>query len=638
MSKRRDDGIRFDHMSVDRRGAIKLGVSGAIVAAIGGRLLGTSAQAEERVSSFGVYTGYSDTAYDGWKRTSLYVSVRDGTRLAMDVYRPTVNGVLHKDPLPVVWVAKRYQRAVTKNDGTFQSAIDGPTASVLIKHGYIVVAVDRRGTGSSFGSITELSNPMDALDGYDITEWLAKQPWSSGNIGMFGVSYEGEIQLRIASTAPPHLKVITPEVSPFDWYWICHPGGTYRPGFVDYAAGIQRQDVDPNNGRVDADSDGKLLAAAITEHKAKNDYSAPNGKMPDRDSPNPVTGKPEWLLRHGGVYTDGIAKSGIAVYHRTGWFAAMRLDQLAWYVNQKSGPKKMLIGPWHIGGLIGDEYQVWLAEQLRFYDYWLKGVKNGIMDEPPIHSSVPSAHIRQGTSWRGISKWPLPNEKRTDFFLAAGPTKTIASLNDGLLTTNKPTGEQGQDHYTAKPEPGDEKIVPVISSINAVMPGQKPVDRSGTEKRWLTYTTEPLESEMEMTGCPTARFWISSTAPDGDIFIKIHDVDETGVSTYVTDGTHRMSHRALGKAPYDFFGMPWTSSLKKDVANMPLNEPVELILWLYPMSYIFRKSHRIRLTIMGLDPTSGPSPTFAAAPVVTVHRNSKLTSLVTLPIIPSSKT
>jgi uncharacterized protein len=633
MSERRKDGNHFNHLCVDRRGAIKLGVGGAVLAAVGHQFLNMPAQAEERVSSFGVYKGYSSEAYDGWKRTSQYVAVRDGTRLAMDIFRPMANGVLHEEPLPVVWVAKRYQRAVAKNDGSFQTAIDGSTARLLVKHGYVIVAVDRRGTGASFGTTAELSNPLDAQDGYDITEWLAKQPWSTGNIGMFGVSYEGEIQLRIAGTAPPHLKVITPEVSPFDWYWICHPGGTYRPGFVDYAAGIKRQDEDGNNGRVDEDTDGNLLAAAIAEHKAKNDYSALNGKMPYRDSPNPVTGRPEWLLRHGGAYSEGIAKSGVAVYHRSGWFAAMRLDQLAWYVNQKSGPKKMLIGPWHIGGLIGDEYEVWLAEQLRFYDYWLKGVKNGIMDEPPIHSSVPSSHVRQGTPWRGISQWPLRNEKRTDFFLAAGPTKTIASLNDGLLTTKKPAGNEGQDRYTAKPAPGDEKIVAVISSINAVMPGQKPVDRSGSEKRWLTYTTEPFESEVEVTGCPTAHIWISSTAPDGDIFIKIHDVDETGVSTYVTDGTHRMSHRALGKAPYDFFGMPWTSSLQKEAANLPINKPVELVLWLYPMSYIFRKGHRIRLTIMGLDPTSGPSPIFDEPPVVTIHRNSKLTSFVTLPII-----
>jgi putative CocE/NonD family hydrolase len=645
MNKKLDDTEATPLAITNRRDALKAGAAGAALAAVG--LFRTSsvsgATADDRVSALGVYRGYSNERFDAWKRTSQYVAVRDGTRLAVDIFRPTIGSVLHSDKLPVIWTSKRYQRATVNADGTLQTIMDSyyRAAGTLIKHGYIIAAVDRRGTGASFGTTTDLSDPNDSLDGYDITEWFAKQPWCSGNVGMFGASYEGEVQLRVAGSAPPHLKAIMPEVSPFDWYWIVHPGGTeYRVTFGPdgFAAGIHKQDLDTNNAPVDEDADRSLLTAALAGHKAGNNYAAPNGELPYRDSVHPVTGKQEWLRRHGGHYTDGISKSGIAVYHRVGWFAGVMLDQWAWYVNQKSGPKKMLIGPWGGRGVeLDSEHELWNTEALRFYDYWLKGIKNGIMDEAPIHSSVPSSHTRNGTPWREIWEWPLPNQERTDFFFDAGPTGSIGSVNDGLLTKKKPSAAGAKDNYTVKFDLLYGKPRPRFPTDPA-SPGVTPADHSSFDKLGLTYTTAPLDSDLEVTGHPFARLWVTSSAPDGDFFVKLQDVDEHDVSTYVTDGTLRASERALGKAPYMFFDLPWSSNFKTDIKVLPAGKPVEIAIWMNPLSYIFQKSHRIRVTVTGSDLAIAKSPVVEPAPIVSLHRSLDFSSCVNLPVIPGPQT
>ena len=220
----------------------------------------------EQISRVGEYHGYSEPLYDGWVRRSQYVEARDGTRLAVDVYRPTRNGVVEERPLPVAWTAKRYLRA-TVRDGRLATmadlphaaampAMDSPAARKLSAHGYVLAAADMRGTGASFGNWTECSDPAARTDGYDVNEWLASQPFCDGSVGMFGVSYEGRMQLEVASSGPPSLKAIVPEVSPYDWYTIIHQGGSYSRFFSMFAPRIGAQDRDPSMAPVDDDRDG----------------------------------------------------------------------------------------------------------------------------------------------------------------------------------------------------------------------------------------------------------------------------------------------------------------------------------------------------------------------------------------------
>jgi putative CocE/NonD family hydrolase len=633
MTKYSDDAT---HAGLSRRDAIKIGVGSAAFIATAGAI--SSGQAEERVSAFGVYKGYSKEEYDGWKRVSQYVAVRDGVKLAVDIFRPAANGVLHSGRLPLIWVPKRYQRAVVQADGSVLTLMNQklyPTAAqTLVKHGYIIASVDRRGTGASFGHHSEYSDPIQGQDGYDITEWFAKQPWCNGKIGMFGASYEGELQLRVAATAPPHLKAIMPEVSPFDWYRLVHPGGVFHGAqFESFGRLVHSQDIDPNNGPVDADQDRSLLKAALAEHEAHNDYSATEGKLPFRDSTNPATGEKQWLNRHGGHYAPGLSASGIAVYYANGWFARVLTDSLEWYVNQK-GPKKMMIGPYGGGGVSGhvkeEDHTIWIAETHRFFDYWLKGIHNGIMNEAPIHSSIPSSHTLDGSSWRELSQWPLPNEQRTEFFFEAGPTGSIQSANDGRLRPSKPGNVNGRDDYTVNYEC-------LYEGGNDPAPLGKPaINHASYDAQGLTYTSDPLESEVEVTGHAVVRLWVTSTADDGDFFVKLEDVDPAGVSTYLSQGHLRASMRALGKPPYNYFGVPWISCLESDAHPIPKGEVTELVIAMYPNSYIYRRGHRMRVTITGGDRAIGTSPKLNPAPGISIHRSPTHASCIILPVIPNA--
>lgn len=616
-----------------RRAALKASAAGVLAAACGRAL---AKAAEERQSRFGVYSGYSEERFDGWRRTSQYVTVRDGTRIAVDLFRPTRAGKLHTGALPVIWEPKRYQRASIRADGGVRTTLDSDLTDVarFLKHGYVVASVDRRGTGASFGTRNELSDPLDALDGHDVTEWLAKQPWSSGRIGMFGASYEGEMQLRVAGTAPPHLKAIMPEVAPFDWYWIVHTGGVYRSSFKNIGTFVRQLDIDPKNAPVDGDEGHALLEAALALHKAGNDYAAADGALPCRDSHHPVTGRQNWLERHGGHFAEGLSRSGIAVYHRVGWFAGVLVDQLAWYVNQKAGPKKMMIGPWGGRGVPPEAFDLWATEGLRFFDYWLKGIRNGIMDEPPIHSSVPSTHQRIGTEWRGLGQWPLPNEKRAEFFFDGGKSGTVTSANDGRLSGTRPSTDSGKDEHAVRYDLAYGPTKPNLPT-DPVAPDQKPQDHAAYDAQGLTYTGDPVAAATEITGHPTARLWVSSTARDGDFFVKLLDVAPDGSSTFISEGALRASHRKIGVPPYDFMGLPWPSSRGEDLQELTPGEPVELRIALSPVSYLLRPGHRLRVTVAGSDTAIAATPVIDPAPVITLHRDRSRSSSITLPVIPA---
>ncbi|NLF78513.1 MAG: CocE/NonD family hydrolase, partial [Chloroflexi bacterium] len=149
-----------------------------------------AAQSPDRVSRFGEYQGYSEPLYDEWVRVSQYVPVRDGTRLAVDIFRPAVGGTPVDDPLPVIWTFHRYHRARVDRAGKLTTILDqAPELEMMLRYGYVVAAADVRGGGASFGTRDGEFTRQEALDAYDLTEWFAAQPWSNGKIGMYGLSY-----------------------------------------------------------------------------------------------------------------------------------------------------------------------------------------------------------------------------------------------------------------------------------------------------------------------------------------------------------------------------------------------------------------------------------------------------------------
>ncbi|MDO8671327.1 MAG: CocE/NonD family hydrolase, partial [Dehalococcoidia bacterium] len=234
----------------------------------------------------------------------------------------------------------------------------------------------------------------------------------------------------------------------------------------------------------------------------------------------------------------------------------------------------------------------------------------------------------KGRDWLGAWQWPLPNEKRTDYYFGAGTSGTVKSVNDGLLSTIAPIAATTKDDY---------KVDYTVRSAETNPPGDPnamPLDVSNFDEKGLTYTTQPLASDTEVTGHSLVRLWATSTAKDSDFFVFLRDVDEKGVSTVVSRGQLRASHRAISTPPYSYFGLPWHRSNKEDLMDLPGGQAVEVAIDLLPTSYIFRAGHRIRVTITGADEDTGGTPVIVPAPTVSVYRNSINASSITLPIIP----
>ena len=267
--------------------------------------------------------------------------------------------------------------------------------------------------------------------------------------------------------------------------------------------------------------------------------------------------------------------------------------------NNIANPAKMIIGPEGHCGWLAVEKQTGFditVEEHRFFDYWLKGIDNGIMEEDPVYYYTYNAPA--GSEWRSAKQWPLPNEKRIQYY-----------LGDGSLSTTEPTGADKKDEITVAYD---------------VTPGNMTA-------KGLMYETAPLSADVEITGHPTINLWVSSTAADGDFIATIQDVAPDGAATsYNIHGRLRASVRKLQDAPYNNLGLPWHGAYQADVAPLVAGEPAELVFEILPISMVLKAGHRIRLVINFADRTT---PKLDPAPKVTIYRDSTHRSYLTLPVI-----
>ncbi len=561
----------------------------------------------DRVSRPGEYAGYGDAVYaDEYEITSQYVRASDGTRLAMDLYRPKdkTTGNVIETPLPVLWMHTPYNRRYANTNGALTVESYPGTAGRLVKYGYVVATVDFRGLYASFGH-NEAYNRGEWIsaarrDAYDITEWLAQQPWSNGNIGMWGCSATGGSQLQAATTAPPHLKAIFPMSCEFDVYPFRVPGGL-SPAKGAPAKVMSTQEArDAAAVPVDADTDKSQLKEAVAEHAGT--VESP-GYAPYRDSiADAITdeaSQPWWIKSSPSTYLEEINSSGIAMYLAANWDEGTTKHGAFFTFNNATNPAKLIVGPAGHCGWLAVQSQTGLditVEERRFFDYWLKGIDNGIMDEDPVYYYTYNAPA--GSEWRSAKQWPLPNETRTRYY-----------LGESSLSTAEPTGGDQKDETTVAYD---------VTPDNMATKG-------------LLYETAPLSADVQVTGHPAVNLWVSSTATDGDFIATIQDVGpDSAVTSYNVTGQLRASLRKLQGAPYNNLGLPWHRFNQEDVTSLVPGEPVELEFDILPISMIFKAGHRIRLVITF---ASRATPELDPAPKVTIFRDSEHSSHLTLPII-----
>lgn len=568
----------------------------------------------DKASAPGVYRGYAQKLYHEQIRTARYVTVRDGNRMAIDIYRPARDGVAVDTPYPVIWALTPYRRGFMK-DGKVElsGGLGGWDIRTLTDYGYVVAVADLRGKGASFGARRGMADHHDGEDGYDITQWLAKQPWSTGKIGMTGCSYVGGTQDNTLSYAPPNLTAVFPGANVFNRYDFVSRGGM----LAQYHTRPDQPEYDLGKGTlpVDEDKDGAMLAAARKDHERNTPMPDTWKGIPFRDDWSPTMKSRFWEESSPSTHRELIERSGTAIYKWAGWQDEFSADQFVAKANYHNPMKVLMLRGEHCD-LDGFDM---LAEQHRFFDYWLKGIDNGIMKEAPIHYFTYNA--APGHEWHDAAVWPLPETTYRTYWLGSGVAQGKAMPGHTDLLAAKPSGA-GESHFSV-----DYSVLTNDGSTPSWIPSQ---DGHG-----LSYETAAFAQDVEMTGHPVVRLWIASTASDADLFAYVEEIGPDGKAVVRSHGRLRASHRALGTAPYDTLGLPWHRSFRADAQPLQPGQPAELDFDLLPTSTILRKGMKLRLVIAGADSRQRMGPPAGKPPVISILAGGIHASSLTIPVIPA---
>jgi putative CocE/NonD family hydrolase len=626
---------------------------------LGEAFMSRSQAGRKKISQFSQYHGYSEAVYNGYQRRSQYLALQDGIRLAYDLLLPTKDGVPTDEPLPALfkftpylrsftifdsdgklllgelYELKWYQKAMlrlryrTSGQGHLMDAVfNTGWLKRMLHHGYAVILVERPGTGASFGRM-DPSFEVGARQADEILDWIAAQDWCDGNVGMYGDSWQAMIQFAAASTGNPYLKAIFPVSSSLDSYSaVNYRGGVYNNRFntlFSWSTGALEVLATP----VDGDEDGVLLAQARAERRGSTVGEKSMEimkKYPFRDSTT-AAGENIWEGDFALYpFIDRINEAGVPAYMTNGWYDLFTGDMFLWYANL-TVPRRLIVRPLDHSEVDRDGSDLEFgSEAHRWFDHWLKGIENGIMDEPPIYYYAIGASKEK--AWKSSEQWPPANQEQVRFYFAGGKSGTVASANDGRLSTEAPVAQSAFDAYTvdySTTSGGSSRWGAVLSA--SAYPNMRIND-----ERALTYTTAPFGSDTEITGHPVVHLWLTTVAPDLDVFVYLEKVDSKGDSTYLAEGNLRASHRAPSQAPYDNLGLPYHRHYESDLEQIPAGEPIGLVFDVLPTSCLFPAGSHMRITVTFADAGNFDTPILDPAPEVRLLRETDHLSFVELPI------
>lgn len=568
-----------------------------------------------------IYPPVNDVAVDH----RVAVPMRDGVILYADVYRP-----IEKGRYPVLVSRTPYSTE------RYPSAYEEPL--FFARRGYVFVYQDVRGRHESEGKWEPFRNDIE--DGYDTVEWAAAQPWSNGKVGMQGHSYGGHVQWRAAMAKPPHLVTIFPMVASTSLYhnWVTL-NGAWRLSF-NFGWGAVRQEsrIMQNTGM-----------HTMKDGPASQRYDHVLSHLP-------LAGMQDLLGRHAQFYTDWIhhpdyddywkainveevfERIGIPVHTHGGWFDIFTQGTQNGYtgVSRHGGTpvarqkSHMVIGPREHGvsRVTGDldfgpdakvEREVF---ELPWFDYWLKGIDNGLASQPPVTLFVMGKNV-----WRQENEFPLARTRYRNMYLSGGGHANTGS-GDGRLSWQAPAGDSAPDRYEYDPH----NPVPSTGGNNCcgtpTLSGPRDQRRIEGRSDVLVYTSEPIQQDLEVTGPVEVVLHASSDALDTDFVAKLIDVFPDGRVFNVCEGILRARYR---EGP----GRP------------KLLEPgkvYELTIDLIGTSNVFLKDHRVRVDI-----TSSHFPQFDRNPNTgepfglsekvkaahqTIYHSAARPSHIVLPVIP----
>lgn len=459
----------------------------------------------------------------------------------------------------------------------------GPASyfSSYTDEGYAHVNVDIRGTGGSEGKLC-LFCDREQQDVYDVVEWIARQKWSNGKVGMYGGSYQGITPLMGASKQPPHLEAIVPAVVLADAYRdIVWHNGIFNANFVAQWTALQ-------------------FGLGATGTAPTSDLSSrPQQRLAAESRLVPWDGP---FYKERSVYTkfDDIKVPTLLL---GGWFDGFSRGTLDVYRGIASKHKRLVMAPCTHKGCGGpfDPASEYAADAdapgledpvLAWMDHFLKGKDNDIEE-----GGAPVLYYDLGTNdWRGATSWPPPDVRLETFYLSGEPSGSGQSLNDGSLVGRVPTTDDVEDRYVYDPSIGLTETFSKWGTV-AASPHLR-LDNRPDQTRSLTYTTQAAKEPLELAGPMELNFWGITTASDVDWVAKITDVAPDGSTKLITSGYVRASHREWD-AKRSRPGRPWLPN--NHAAPVPAGMPLEYRIDIWDIAHTIRKGHRLRVTISSSD-------------------------------------
>ena len=553
-------------------------------------------------------------------RWDVRIPVRDGLELSANLWLPA--------PLPKEPDGATEARGAAESTGAverfpvilemipygkdnWRRNADTARGEWLAARGFALCRLDVRGTGSSPGVALGEYTEAQAADGYDAVEWLAAQPWCSGSVGMWGISWGGFTAIQVAKLRPPHLRAILPMYATDDRY---------------------RDDVHIRGGCVTA-SEKCQYAVSQLGMNAMPPHPPFRGEGWRAEWLARLEATPPWLMAWIGEQTDGpYWREGslapeydaleCAVFQVAGWTdgyvdAAFRIQERC--VHARS--VRTLVGNW-VHSFPDDAYPGpnidWLHELVRFFDRYLKGVENGWEHEPALvwfeHDYADPAPFPAAWPgrWRAAGAFPVDGTETRALRLGPG------GLETGAGGTTSPATPAGADRVDALPHRATVGTSGALSWGAGSAPNGLARDLRPDELRGLVYTSEPLEEALSIIGQPEAILHLAATMPVATCVVRLSEVSPAGVSSLVATGVLNLTHR---RSDIDPEPMPAQPAAAEEV-RIPLRAS----------GYRFSPGHRIRLTVLtSYWPVLWPSPSSGE---LLVHHGPSTPSRLVLPVLP----
>ncbi len=620
--------------------------------------------------------GAAPNNYESHLTSDTMIAMRDGIRLATDIYRPARNGKPVKGKFPVILERTPYGKTVvSRSERTVTNPVPMGRAEVahfFVSRGYVVIYQDCRGRYGSEGKFVKYLS--DGADGFDTCSWIVRQPWCNGKIGTMGLSYAAHTQGALGSANPPGIAAMFLDSGGFS---NAYQGGIRQGGAFElkqatwaYSNALESPEV--------ANNPAKLAAMKAI------DIRAWFARLPWKNGDSPLSLAPEYedylfdQWQHGvfddywkqmGIYAEGFYDrfSDAPMVHMSAWYDPYPRTATTNYIglsHRKKSPVRLILGPWTHGDrsityagdvdfgaaatLDGSLAKDYLSLRLRWFDCWLKGADNGVAREPAVHLFVmgggtglknAEGRLDHGGRWRAERDWPIPDVRAISYFLHG----------DGSLSVEAPTSDSAPLTYNFDPAHPVPTIGGTVTSGKPVMVGGAFDQREGPQffgsrapykplaarPDVLVFQTEPLQEDVEVTGPISAHLHVASDRPDTDFTIKLIDVYPPnasypeGFAMNVTDGILRARYRNSWEKP----------------EALVAGEVVEVEVSAFPTSNLFKRGHRIRIDVSSsnfphfdVNPNTGAPEGSAGERVIarnTLHVDRSRPSHVILPIIPA---